>query len=93
MKISNNNENDLMKFFKKCNSSKKSIKNNFDEKFLINISDALNDIDINDESPKKNTSSSRYSRHNTKKNSAVIIISDRDDENKLSVVSEILNLI
>ena len=89
----NNNENDLLKFFKKWNSNKKSIKNNFDEKFLINIRDALNDIDINDESPKKNKSSSRYSRHNTKKNSAVIIISDRDDENKLSVVSEILNLI
>ncbi len=89
----NNNENDLLKFFKKWNSNKKSIKNNFDEKFLINISDALNDININDESPKKNTSSSRYNRYNTKKNSSVIIISDREDENKLSVVSEILNLI
>ena len=89
----NNNENDLIKFFKKCNSNKKSIKNNFDEKFLINLSDALNDIDINDESPKKNTSSSRYNRYNTQKNSGIIIISDREDENKLSVVSEILNLI
>ena len=89
----NNNENEVIKFFKKCNNGKKRIKNNFDEKFLINISDALNDINLNDESPKKNTTSSRYSRLNTKKNSGVIIISDRDDENKLSVYSEILNLL
>jgi len=95
MKVCDNNnyENDVTKFFKKCNNGKKRFKNNFDEKFLISISDALNDINLNDDSPKRNTTSSRYSKYNTKKNSGVIIVSDRDDEDKLSVVSEILNLL
>ena len=83
-----NNENEIVNFMKKDKNNNKRFENNFDDQFLLNISNALNEINLIDESTIMSSNSKI-----TKKNSGIIIISNRDDENKLSIINEISNYI
>ena len=84
-----NNENEIVNFLKKYNNNKWNIENKFDDKFLLNISNALNEINLIDESKRRKSSKNKF----PKRNSKIIIISNREDENKLSIIEEVLNYI
>jgi len=81
-----NNENEIVNFMKKDKNNNKRFENNFDDQFLLNISNALNEINLIDESTIMSSNSKI-----TKRNSGIIIISNREDENKLSIINEISN--
>ena len=83
-----NNENEIVNFMKKDKNNNKRFENNFDDQFLLNISNALNEINLIDESTIMSSNSKI-----TKRNSGIIIISNREDENKLSIINEISNYI